>query len=84
MVRLKAINKASIMGNITKFQFHNGSIKRSLIETKDNARKAFQFHNGSIKSSTIEQHNARLFDMFQFHNGSIKSKEEVTFTDWEA
>ena len=55
-----------------EFQFHNGSIKRTLAEERITIEVKFQFHNGSIKSLwSRRSQDSRT--VFQFHNGSIKS-----------
>ena len=38
----------------TRFQFHNGSIKRNSVNSWQQSRLQFQFHNGSIKSARAE------------------------------
>ncbi len=50
MVRLKVTSFLIIQPHIPKFQFHNGSIKRTIRRSIERLKDAFQFHNGSIKS----------------------------------
>ena len=49
MVRLKDIRFAFVALMSAGFQFHNGSIKRSINHFPHPAPVKFQFHNGSIK-----------------------------------
>ena len=82
MVRLKALYREGIIMNLTKFQFHNGSIKSQVDNIIGNWLFQFQFHNGSIKSYIVGI-VAMTTLMFQFHNGSIKrgsSGTSITFS----
>ena len=54
MVRLKEYC-AAVVDLLSKFQFHNGSIKRRINRDKVyRLQDEFQFHNGSIKSGTFD------------------------------
>ena len=72
MVRLKVTSFLIIQPHIPKFQFHNGSIKRTIRRSIERLKDAFQFHNGSIKRRLDHDRKNRCI-VFQFHNGSIKS-----------
>ena len=50
MVRLKGSSFTAHQRHKPKFQFHNGSIKSSIIINGQETMIKFQFHNGSIKS----------------------------------
>ena len=73
MVRLKATKALFAAFTLIKFQFQNGTIKRSVVLMPIENNYTFQFQNGTIKSGR----QGRFLDFgneFQFQNGTIKSK----------
>ena len=74
MVRLKGCAAALGIPLVSRFQFHNGSIKSHRFADLRGKLHQFQFHNGSIKRLPPRIWLERL-TMFQFHNGSIKSRK---------
>ena len=74
MVRLKESQSLAGQWNRDLFQFHSGSIKRSVPTSCFAFLIVFQFHSGSIKSVHQKPQRITANSMFQFHSGSIKSK----------
>ena len=79
MVRLKAQENTKAFRTFPLFQFHNGSIKRSVGRGVERLRQRFnsQWFDKSYLSFT----NQSLSERFQFHNGSIKRMSHKELRD---
>ena len=71
MVRLKEHAFSCVHGRQRQFQFHYGTIKRSISPTDTEVFPEFQFHYGTIKR-TRNSFVASKAMIFQFHYGTIK------------
>ena len=72
MVRLKA---STASGTVTAgvFQFHYGTIKRSLRSLQAN-RLLFYFNSTMVRLKEAHVQKGHAFQEFQFHYGTIKSQ----------
>ena len=73
MVRLKEHAFSCVHGRQRQFQFHYGTIKRSISPTDTEVFPEFQFHYGTIKR-TRNSFVASKAMIFQFHYGTIKRR----------
>ena len=57
---------------LTKFQFHKGTIETLSPAPTTSAAEGFQFHKGTIETAHVPAQAAHQFQ-FQFHKGTIET-----------